>query len=196
MKYKMMGTKVSEQTKERIQTLAKLKGISPYRLMQLMCDTIVRYMDDRHNLSPEMEEAMNIFEHLEGWEQAFNLCDYTARPKVREATYYLTDDTKGTNARAVHIEHNAEGVTQTYNTQTIFERAVCLLTPMRYRRMRLLALDMGCSSLLQLLDLMIDAHTDAEDIEELHRMFCDNDRNERGKRPAEAPYKRKHRKGL
>lgn len=195
MKYKMLGTKVSPQTKERITELARRKGMSPYRILQMVADTIVRYMDDSHALTPEMEEAMSIFEHLEGWEEAFNICDYTARPQVTEATYYLADDSKGKGARAVHVERKGDKTTQTYNTQLIFERAVCLLMPGRYRRMRLLCIDMGCTSLLQLLDLMIDSHTSEEQFAELRNMFRDT-RGEKGEERRPSPYVRHQRKTI
>ena len=50
-------------------------------------------MDDMHNLSPELELAMAVFEHAEGWSKAFNLANPYMRGEIAEAVY-LTRDQK------------------------------------------------------------------------------------------------------
>ena len=62
--------------------LSEKKGLSIYELLQMMCDTALRYMDESHNLTPEMEKAMSIFEHMEGWKNALNLADPTVKKKI------------------------------------------------------------------------------------------------------------------
>ena len=60
--YVVLATKVSRITAEHLARIAKKKGMTIYELIQMVCDTLRRYMDDRHNLSEEMERAMSIFE--------------------------------------------------------------------------------------------------------------------------------------
>ena len=193
--YEVVATKVRKEAKDRLEALCKSRGMTKYDLLQMMCDTLERYMDNRHNLTPEMEKAMSIFEHLKGWGGAFNLADPTAKPEIMEATYYLRDPSKP-GVRGVHVERpwlqSSEEWIQTYNIQEILEQTICLLMPERYRRLRLLALDNDCSSILQLIDMLIDEHSKDADIAEIRQSFMDADRSEYGKKPADAPYRRKH----
>ena len=190
--YKTVATKLSCEAYARMERLSKKKGLTTYEMIQMVCDTLIRYMDDRHNLTPEMEQAMSIFEHLEGWKNAFNLADTTTQPSITEATYYLRDpDKKG--VRGVHVEIPFMGQwTQTYNIQEILEQTICLLMPERYKRLRLLAVDNNCSSILQLVDMLIDEHSKDADVAVMRQGFEDANRSDYGKKPADAPYKRKH----
>lgn len=191
-KFRVMATKVSNEARESFMKICAAKGMTPYELLQIVIDTLIRYMDDRHNLTPEMEQAMSIFEHLEGWKNAFNLADPTTQPSITEATYYLRDpDKKG--VRGVHVEIPFMGQwTQTYNIQEILEQTICLLMPERYKRLRLLAVDNNCSSILQLIDGLIDEHSKDADLAAMRQGFEDANRSDFGKKPADAPYKRKH----
>lgn len=196
-RFRVRGTKVAPAIDARLDAIAAKIGMSGYEMGQMVYDTLVRYMDDAHNLTPEMEQAMAIFEHMNGWKGALNLADPTAKTEIGEATYYLYDATgKKHGTRAVHVTrpwHEASGDwEQNYNIQDIFERTVCLLTPERYRRLRSLAADQGCESLIQLLDRLLDFHGADADVAEFRRTFEDANRSEYGRTPAEAPYKRKH----
>ena len=191
-KIRVMATKVSTEARESFVKICQAKGMTPYELLQIVIDTLIRYMDDRHNLTPEMEQAMSIFEHLQGWKDAFNLADPTTRPEITEATYYLRDsDKKG--VRGVHVEMPFMGTwSQTYNIQEILEQTICLLMPERYKRLRLLAVDNNCSSILQLVDMLIDEHSKDADVAVMRQGFEDANRSDYGKKPADSPYKRKH----
>ena len=194
-KFKGAGTKISEEALQRLDAISEKKGVSRYTLIQMVVDVIIRYMDDRHNLTPEIERLMAVFEHLNGWERAFNLADYTTTPEIIEAIYFFTDEQKK-GCRAVHVERPwLEGTdqwTQTYNLQEIFERMVCLLMPERYRRLHLLAIQNNCSSILELIDTLIDEHSHDSDLAVLRMEFEDADRSDFGKKPTDSPYKRKH----
>lgn len=193
-KYTAVGSKISPWAERRLASLLRMKGLTKYELVQMVIDTLIRYMDDRHNLTAEMEAAMSIFEHMEGWHDAFNLADYTTQPEVTEATYYLGDKHKK-GARAVHVSKPFMGQwTQTFNIQQIIERTLCLITPERYRRLRALAVEMDCGSLLELLDKMIDLYTKDADLRDVRASFEDNDRSDFGRKPVSAPYVRKHHK--
>ena len=183
-KYTVIGTKVSLWANDRLEALAAKKGMTKYQILQMVCDTLIRYMDDRHNLTTEMEKAMSVFEHMVGWKDAFNLADPTSEPEITEATYYLQSP-GSLGARAVHVNRPFFGMAeQTENIQQILERTLCLLTPERYRRLRALAVDNDCNSLLELLDQMIDAHTKESDLQAIRDTFSDNDRSEFGQKPA------------
>lgn len=198
-KYQVMNTKVTPQARKRLEALARKKGLSVYELIQMVCDTLIRYMDDRHNLTPEMEKAMAIFEHMEGWHAAFNLADPQADPQIYEATYFLSSaagSKKGT--RAIHVNLPFFGKwTETANIQHILERTIELLLPERYRRLRALAVSEECSSILELLDHLIDWHSKDADLKAIREEFEDADRSEWGCKPKTgSPYVRKMRKDI
>lgn len=191
-RFRVMATKVSAEAREAFTKICAAKGMSPYELLQIVIDTLIRYMDDRHNLTPEMEQAMSIFEHLEGWKDAFNLADPTTQPEITEATYYLRDPEKK-GVRGVHVETPFMGDWgMTYNIQEILEKTINLLMPERYKRLRLLAVDNNCSSILQLVDQLIDEHSKDADVAAMRQGFEDANRSDYGKKPADSPFKRKH----
>lgn len=197
--YIVVGTKVRPEAFERLQALCAKQHMTLYELMQMVCDTLIRYMDDQHNLTPDMEQAMSIFEHLRGWKDSINLADYTIHPHVMEATYYLRDE-KCKGVRAVHVERpwleNSSEWGQTYNIQEIVENTICLLMPERYRRLRMMAIDNDCNSILQLFDTIIDEYSNEEYVHEIRKGFEDAARSDFGKKPNDTPYKRKHHKSI
>ena len=194
--YQTVATKISNLAYERLNKIARKKGLTIYELIQMVCDTLIRYMDDRHNLTPEMERAMSIFEHMIGWQGAFNLADPTVAPEVCEATYYLTADGKK-GVRAVHVEKPFFGHwRENENIQQILERTIELLSPQRYRRLRALAVELDCTSLLDLFDHLIDYHTHEQDAAAPRHEFEDADRSEFGKKPVSTAYKRHHKQDM
>lgn len=194
-KFVPLGTKTSPEFKRIFLRICERKHINPYRAIQMMVDTFVRYTDDRHNLSAEMARLMSIFEHADGWEQAFNFADGQAKKHIAEAIYLLTAAGKtGSRAVMVHRPYMGDWM-ETANIQQILERVIEVLTPERYRRLRALAVDMDCNSILELLDHLIDNQTAEEEAAELRKEFEDCNRHEFG-RPIEYGQrtKRKHHK--
>ena len=196
-KYEMIQTKVSKEAHHRLKQIEHKKGLTSYGIIQMMCDCIVRYMDDQHNLTPELEQAMSIFEHMEGWKDALNWADPSVNKEVVEAIYFLVDpEGKKKGTRAVLVTKPFFGNwTEDKNIQHIVERVLELLLPERYRRMRAMARDAGCDSLLSLLDTMIDHHTQGQDMDEIRADFEDAERSDFGKKPT-GPYQRRHNKTL
>ena len=191
-KYIKKQTKVHPFIHHRLEKIAKKKGISVYEMLQMVCDTLTRYMDDRHNLTPEMEKAMSIFEHMEGWANALNLADPTVQKIIGEATYFVYDpEGKKKGCRAIHVTKPFFGNwEQNFNIQEILERTICLLMPERYSRLRKLAVDKECSSIVELIDTLIDEHSQDEDVKFFREAFEDAERSDYGKQPWEQPFKR------
>ena len=187
--------KISTWSYGRIMRILKRKGLNIYQMIQNFCDTIIRYMDDKHNRTPDVEKAMNMFEQMIGWENNFNLCDPNTKPEISEATYYLSDFTKDKakkGVRVVHVERPLmDKWTQTFNVQQILERFMCLTFPSLYRRLRFIAVCRECTSILELLIDIVGELEREEDKKELLRDFEDVDRGDFGQKPNEGqPYKR------
>ena len=187
--------KISTWSYGRIMRILKRKGLNIYQMIQNFCDTIIRYMDDKHNRTPDVEKAMNMFEGMIGWENNFNLCDPNTKPEISEATYYLSDFTKDKakkGVRVVHVERPLmDKWTQTFNVQQILERFMCLTFPSLYRRLRFIAVCRECTSILELLIDIVGELEREEDKRELLKDFEDADRGDFGQKPHEGqPYKR------
>ena len=183
-KFKVIATKVSTFVKERIGRICKKRGLNEYDMLQMMCDCIVRYMDDRHNLTPEMERVMSIFEHLEGWKNAFNLADHTTESDICEAFYVMS--AKGKKGfRVIHVQRPWwDGVKewkQSENIQMMLERFFEVLVPERYKRLRMLSAEKGMESQLDLLDYLIDSQLSDEYNAQYRQEFEDAARAENGK---------------
>lgn len=194
-KYQCVSTKVSPEAFTQMQMLCKKIGITQYEFLQMIIDTLIRYMDGQHNLSPDMEQAMAIFDHLQAWKDAVNFADPKANLEVHEATYYFTQAGKH-GTRAVHAEIPFMGEKiATCNIQEILEKTLCLLTPERYRRLRLLAVDMGTKSILSCIDKMITEHESEEDARAIRQGFEDNNRHEWGRSYDSPAYRQKKQRG-
>ena len=194
-----MNTKVSIGTYKRIEKLERAGKLNRYQFGQMFWDTLVRYMDDRHNLTPEMERIMSLFEHTIGWKEGFNLADPNVEKVIVEAIYFIADaEGKKHGTRAVHVSRPFfQQWTQNYNITKIIERLLELTVPERYKRMRRAMGDMGCNSLLDFIDRLILLHADDSDIEAIRKEFEDADRGDFGQKPhSGAPYRRKKNKTM
>lgn len=187
--FKSIATKVSPQTEQALKNICAKKGITIYDMLQMMCDCMVRYMDTDHNLTPELEQAMSIFEHMDGWNNAFNVADYTTNPEVNEAIYFVGDSNKK-GVRALLVQKPWMGQWgQSWNIQMILERCICLMMPERYIRLRQMAIDMECESLLQVIDKLIDEHSNDAYLKTIREEFEDANRSDFGTKPSEHRYK-------
>ena len=194
--YKVVATKVAPDAYVTFRKICRRLGIKSYEMLQMMVSVAIRYSDDTHNLSQEMELAMSLFEHMIGWKDALNFADPNVRREIGEAVYFLVDSEgrkKGTVPVMVRRPFFGDWQ-ETFNLQTIVERFVNLSMPERYVRLRRLAVDMECTSILQLFDKLIDLHASDADVAHIRREFEDADRSDWGVKPSEHRYKRKHHK--
>lgn len=192
-KYVSVAGKISLWCYGRLMRILKKRGITIYQMLQNVCDSFVRYMDDRHNLTPESEKVMSIFEHAIGWEHNFNLGDPNVKPEVSEATYYLTDEGGKKGVRVMHVEKPFFGQwTQNFNVQQIFERFMCLTFPQLYKRLRFIAVCRECASILELLTEVVAELEDEEKKRELLEDFEDAGRGDFGQHFHDTPPKRTH----
>ena len=182
-KYIPIVTKVSKHAAERLEALAKTRGMTKYEIIQMSVDTLIRYMEDRHNLTEEMEQAMNIFEHMIGWENALNLADPTVNREIAEAVYIMQDpEGKKKGYRAVMVEKPFMDLwTQTANVQKIFERLFNILMPQTYMKFYRAKILLECSSVVEVLNILADAEVLSHMNDEYRREFEDAARADNGK---------------
>lgn len=175
--YKVIGTKVSPEFYQKFRRICHKVGMKVYDVLQYTAETFVRYTDDRHNLSPEMERLIRIFEQPDSWRNVFNLADPTdVEKEIGEAIYFLSAKGKK-GARAILVRRPFMGQwSETVNVQFILERVIEVLLPERYRQLRAMAVELDCNSLLDLLDHLIDVNKKGSDLESIRKIFEDSQR--------------------
>ena len=193
-KFVTVAGKVSAWSYTRLARILKKLNINIYVMLQNVCDCFIRYMDDKHNMTPENEKVMSTFENAIGWENNFTLVDPNTKPEIAEATYYLTAKGKR-GVRIMHVERPFfDKWTQNFNVKQILERFMCLTFPNLYKRMRFIAVCRECDSIFELLLDIVGELEREEDKRELREPFEDADRSDWGMKPHDKPYRRRHEK--
>lgn len=182
-KYVTIATKISRHSAERLTALANAKGMTIYEVIQMVVDTLIRYMDDRHNLTEEMEKAMSIFEHMVGWANALNLADFDVQREIAEAVYILQDaEGKKKGFRAVMVQKPFMGVwDQTVNVQAIFDRLFNILLPEMYMKLFRAKIILGYHSVVEVLNALADADVIAHLNDDFRKEFEDAGRMDNGR---------------
>ena len=178
-----MATKVSRHAAEQLARIAKKKDMTIYELIQMVCDTLIRYMDDRHNLSEEMERAMAIFEHMTGWADALNLADATVHKEVCQAVYIFQDaDGQKKGFRAKMVNKPFCGLwTETSNVMEIFDRIFNICMPELYMKLYRARIILGCESVSEVINMLADAEIIMHLNNETRQDFEDAARMDNGK---------------
>ena len=182
-KFVVLSTKVSRHAAEQLARIAKHKGLTIYELIQMVCDTLIRYMDDRHNLSEEMERAMSIFEHMVGWADALNLADPTVHKEVCQAVYIFQDaDGQKKGFRAKMVNKPFCGLwTEDSNVMDIFERIFNICMPELYMKLFRARIILGCERVSEVINMLADAEVIMHLNGELRQDFEDAARMDNGK---------------
>lgn len=179
----VVGTKLSRSSAEQLARIARKKGCTIYQLIQMVCDTLIRYTDDRHNLTAEMEQAMTLFEHMDGWADSINLVDPTITKDVVSAVYILQDaDGKKKGLRATMVDKPWMGIwNQTENVMKIFERLFNILLPELYTKLYRARIELELNTVTEVISYLADSEVMASQNDELRRDFEDCSRAENGK---------------
>jgi hypothetical protein len=178
----VVATKLLRTAAERLAKIAKKKDMTIYVLIQMVCDTLIRYMDDRHNLSEEMERAMSIFEHMVGWADSLNLADPTVQKEIAQAVYIFQDsEAKKKGFRAVMVSKPWMGIwDETANVMDIFERIFNICMPDLYMKLFRARILLGCNNVSEVINLLADAQVIMHLNDEYRKDFEDADRADNG----------------
>ena len=182
-KYVVVGTKMRRAAAEQLARIAKAKGLTIYELIQMVCDTLIRYMDDRHNLSEEMEQAMAIFEHMVGWADALNLADPTVQKEVAQAVYILQDaEGKRKGFRATMVSKPFMGIwEEDSNVMHIFERLFNILLPELYMKLFRARIILECNSVTEVIGHLLNGAIVDQMNEDFRKSFEDASRTDNGR---------------
>lgn len=170
-----LQTKVSCEVYARLEAICKKYDFSIFQLLRMLCDCIIRFMDDKHNLDENLARIIRMFENLPGWKKSICLAESTSEMDIVEAIYILRK--KGdAGYRMVMVDRpmmdgDADGWQCTYNIQRIFERLVEVTNPSLYRQLRSIAVELECESLYDLVSRLASMFFNNPDDEELRKQF-------------------------
>lgn len=192
-KTKILNTKVTPTAYRIFKEACDKRGLTPYSFLQMCIDALLRTMDCEHEVTPELERIIAMFDGMDEWRKRWSLASPNAVPDVQEATYYLRDETnRHGGLKGVLVKRDIKGRMKfTYNSAEVLERCLCLLFPRFYIRLRLHISDGSYGSALELLQDWERKASEAEDDEMLRALFSDNERGDWGQKPNETQYKRK-----
>ena len=191
----VINTKVTESAKKRLEAICKQYDFTLYDMLQMLCDCLIRYMDDFHNLDESLIRVIRMFEGLPGWKNALRLTEDMSDAQVMEA-FYVQRHPKGKGAsRLVHVlrpvmEGDADGWQATYNTQEQLERFIELTNESLYKHLRMVGVALGTESFLDTIHRIADAYAENPDEAELRLQFEQNDWHKGAQMYEQKPYKR------
>lgn len=188
-----LQTKVTPEAYARLASISKKYGFSIFQLLRMLAECIIRYMDDQHNLSEELQRIMRLFDNIQEWEDSICLAGDIEQVEVVEAFCVIKDKHKK-GARLIYVEKpmfngNNEWQT-TYNIQRIVERFIEVANPSLYRLLRQLAADLGTESMLDTIHTIANLYKENPDEKELRLQFESNDWHRNAQMHDRGRYKR------
>lgn len=152
----IISTRVDAETFARLKSICQQRGISMYDLLQLFCMTIVRYMDDDHNLSEDLRRVMQLLGDPTQWRRMNTLMEQTADMQLMEQYGILRRKNRHGDI-VCHVSSPMMGEQHiTYNVADIFDRFLHSLMPDLYRRIQLLGEEMQTRDVLDTVRQMTD----------------------------------------
>ena len=188
------GTRVTPEIGAQMLSICKQFGFSVFFCLQKLVEVMVRMKDDQHNLSPELMRIIRQFENIPGWSKSICLADGGQEFGIVEAIYILRAPGRE-GYRLCWVERpmmdgDEYGWSATYNVQYILERFIEVMNPSLYRHLRLLAVDMGTTSMLDTIQRIADEQMENPDEIELRRQFEANDYHRGAQMTDRTRYKR------
>ena len=195
----LVATKISSEAWLRLNDIAQKMGLTPYRLIQEMIDTIILYMDQGRQLDPDMQMLIDCFERFEGWGELCRLTDINVNWAVFDAIYFCHDDRSKGTAGMVACWHKKGYMTRSdysFNKKDILDIVVKRLFPDLYRELQLLAMQSNTNGVLDTMKACIHQLLQDPDKETLREMFADCGRTNYGASTDLVKYVRHNRKNM
>lgn len=171
----IISTRVDAETFARLKSICQQRGISMYDLLQLFCMTIVRYMDDDHNLSEDLRRVMQLLGDPTQWRRMNTLMEQTADMQLMEQYGILRRKNRHGDI-VCHVSSPLMGEQHiTYNVADIFSRFLLSLLPDLYKRLERLGEELGTRDVLDTLRVLTDERMDDPYEQEVRKQFEDND---------------------
>ena len=194
-------TKVSADAYARLEAIGNKYGFSIFQLLRMLLDCIIRFMDDQHNLSEDLQRVIRMFDNMRGWGRSICLAA-DDQELVIDGVIYILRAKDNNGKRLVMVEYkecdDPDKVEKfanntTYNIQTILERVVEIINPGLYKHLRMLAVDeFNTESVYDTLSAIINLYKPNDKEDEFRKEFEDNDWHKGAKMHDDVRTKRRH----
>ena len=179
-----LQTKVSPEAAAILESICDQYGFSIFQMLRMFCDCLIRFKDDQHNLSEDLQKVIRMLGDIKSWGRSICLAADDQELVIDGVIFILRAKGNAGNRLAmverpkwIKTEEGRkyEGVT-TYNIQTILERIVELVNPSLYRHLRYLAVsEFKTESIYDTLSAIINLYQPDESEDEFRKEFEDND---------------------
>ncbi len=192
---------ITPEAYDSISRAATRMGMTNYEMAQLMAEALLRYMDDRHSLDPELRRIIRMFEFTNGQkvgrkanEGGVNLA-MPGQDKFITSAIYLLGAQSGVKQRAVLVP---DGMfeTCTYNIQDIFSEFMRIVLPGHAARLKRIMSKLGTTSMVEALDILLDELDTEDDDTYIRELFADNERSNYGRPIEYKQYQRRIRRTI
>ena len=195
-----LQTRVTPEVGAQLLAICNKYGFSVFHALRMLCETLVRFGDDRHNLTEQLIRVIRMFENIPGWSKSICLADDEQEFGIVEAIYILRAPGKD-GYRLVWVERpmmdgDAYGWSSDFNVQHILERFIEVMNPSLYRHLRMLAVQLGTESMLDTIQRIADEFMENPDEVELRLQFENNDWNKGARQYEDTKYKRPYSHGM
>ena len=196
-----LQTKVSPEVYARLEAIGDKYGFSIFQLLRMLLDCIIRFMDDQHNLSEDLQRVIRMFDDMKSWGKSICLAD-NDQELVIDGVIYIMRAKGNAGYRVAMVERpkwkdteegrKYEG-TETYNVQLILERVVEIINPNLYKHLRQLAVDeFHTESVYDTISTIVNLYQPNQSEDEFRKEFEDNDWHKGAKMHDDKRIQRRH----
>ena len=157
----------------------------------MLIDIIIRYMDDRHNLSTEIERVITLFDDFPLKRKMLCIADSMDNLEAITAVYILGSRSRQ-GQKAVLIERDAfDRLTEDWNTSHIIDKVMNVCCPSLYKKLRIKASALHVDTVFAVIEYNMHIAETEDDMTALRDEFEDCRRTDFGQTPADPVVKSK-----
>lgn len=188
---KTVATKVTPHCHELLERICAKRNVSIYNLLSMFIDIIIRYMDDRHNLSTEIERAITLFDDFPLKRKMLCIADSMDSLEAITAVYILGSRSRQ-GQKAVLVERDAfDRLTEDWNTSHIIDKVMNVCCPSLYKKLRIKAIALHVDTVFAVIEYNMHIAETEDDLTALRDEFEDCRRTDFGQTPADPVVKSK-----
>lgn len=192
-----LATKVTEETKEALEELARSNGITIYELVQNAILTILRLGNKRMRLTTTMQEHWSQFEHLCGSQSISNITTIKqADLEIQDAIYRVTQKGKERSSLILMRRPFFEKADISIDNNKILDIVLHTAFPSTYRMLDEIRQEHNLPNIMTVISWLISQYADGQMEREIAELFGDNERMDNGRQMPKQEMKRHNRKTM
>lgn len=158
MKSITIATKINSEAAAVLRDMCESRGVKIYNLLQWCVHILIRMHSGRYELSPHIHKLLALLECQNGYANTFNFAETSCEEEAAQILLFTRQ--KGKKGKGVRLVTLGENPIQTMCVDDILELTIDAAMPGVYRRLRRLAVSLGCSSIAEVLITLADEQAD------------------------------------